>query len=339
LSFLLRRLVYSVVVLIGLSILIFVLARVVPGDPARMALGANTPQWVVDNLRKEMNLDRPLYIQYVLWLKGVLQGDFGSSLYTKRPVLEDLAEFLPATVELVIFAGVIMGIGGVLLGILSARYSNSWVDAVIRILSYIGVVTPSFVFAIIFMLVFGYLWPILPVMGRLSRGIAGAAAVTKMVTLDNLLRGNFKAFLDALKHMVLPGISLALGGLSQEARITRSSLVDNMSKDYILSHVSYGIPDRKIWFRFLLKPSLIPTISVFGLDFAVLFANAFLVEMVFNWPGLSRYGINVMLQKDLNAISAVIVVLGAIFVVMNIFTDVVVSFLDPRIRLGMAKGE
>ena len=338
-SFLLRRLVYSVIVLIGLSILIFVLARIVPGDPARMALGANTPQWVVDNLRKEMNLDRPLYIQYVLWLKGVLQGDFGSSLYTKRPVLEDLAEFLPATVELVIFAGVIMGIGGILLGILSARYSNSWVDAVIRILSYIGVVTPSFVFAIIFMLVFGYLWPILPVMGRLSRGIAAPAAVTKMVTLDSLFRGDLKAFFDALKHMVLPGISLALGGLSQEARITRSSLVDNMSKDYILSHVSYGIPDRSIWFRFLLKPSLIPTISVFGLDFAVLFANAFLVEMVFNWPGLSRYGINVMLQKDLNAISAVIVVLGAIFVVMNIFTDIVVSFLDPRIRLGMAKGE
>ena len=338
-SFLLRRLVYSVIVLIGLSILIFVLARIVPGDPARMALGANTPQWVVDNLRKEMNLDRPLYIQYVLWLKGVLQRDFGSSLYTKRPVLEDLAEFLPATVELVIFAGVIMGIGGILLGILSARYSNSWVDAVIRILSYIGVVTPSFVFAIVFMLVFGYLWPILPVMGRLSRGIAAPAAVTKMVTLDSLLRGDLKAFFDALKHMVLPGISLALGGLSQEARITRSSLVDNMSKDYILSHVSYGIPDRSIWFRFLLKPSLIPTISVFGLDFAVLFANAFLVEMVFNWPGLSRYGINVMLQKDLNAISAVIVVLGAIFVVMNIFTDIVVSFLDPRIRLGMAKGE
>ena len=338
-SFLLRRLVYSVIVLIGLSILIFVLARIVPGDPARMALGANTPQWVVNNLRKEMNLDRPLYIQYVLWLKGVLQGDFGSSLYTKRPVLEDLAEFLPATVELVIFAGVIMGIGGILLGILSARYSNSWVDAVIRILSYIGVVTPSFVFAIVFMLVFGYLWPILPVMGRLSRGIAAPAAVTKMVTLDSLLRGDLKAFFDALKHMVLPGISLALGGLSQEARITRSSLVDNMSKDYILSHVSYGIPDRSIWFRFLLKPSLIPTISVFGLDFAVLFANAFLVEMVFNWPGLSRYGINVMLQKDLNAISAVIVVLGAIFVVMNIFTDIVVSFLDPRIRLGMAKGE
>jgi peptide/nickel transport system permease protein len=338
-SFLLRRLVYSVIVLIGLSILIFVLARIVPGDPARMALGANAPKWVVDNLRKEMNLDRPLYIQYVLWLKGVLQGDFGSSLYTKRPVLEDLAEFLPATVELVVFAGVIMGIGGVLLGILSARYSNSWVDAVIRILSYIGVVTPSFVFAIVFMLVFGYLWPILPVMGRLSRGIAAPAAVTKMVTLDSLFRGDLNAFFDALKHMVLPGISLALGGLSQEARITRSSLVDNMSKDYILSHVSYGIPDRSIWFRFLLKPSLIPTISVFGLDFAVLFANAFLVEMVFNWPGLSRYGINVMLQKDLNAISAVIVVLGAIFVVMNIFTDIVVSFLDPRIRLGMAKGE
>ena len=283
--------------------------------------------------------DRPLYVQYALWLRGVLRGDFGTSLYTKRPVLEDLAEFLPATVELVVFAGVVMGAGGVLLGILSARYSDSWIDAVIRVFSYIGVVTPAFVFAIVFMLVFGYLWPILPVMGRLTRGLGAPAAVTKMAALDGLLRGDFRAFADALSHMVLPGVSLALGGLSQEARITRSSLVDNMSKDYVLSHIAYGVPERTIWFRFLLKPSLIPTVSVFGLDFAVLFANAFLVEMVFNWPGLSKYGINVMLQKDLNAISAVIVVLGAIFVAMNIFTDIVVSFLDPRIRLGMARGE
>ncbi len=339
LIFILRRLAYSLIVVMGLSILIFVIARIVPGDPARMALGANAPQWVVDNLREEMNLDRPIYVQYLIWVKGVLKGDFGTSLYTKRPVIEDLSEFLPATLELVLFSGIIMGTGGVLLGILSAKHDNLWIDNIIRLLSYIGVVTPSFVFAIIFMLVFGYMWPILPVMGRLSRGITAPNPVIKMITIDALLQGNFSAFFDAFKHLILPAFSLALGGLSQEARITRSSLIDNVSKDYILSHKSYGLSERSIWTKFLLKPSLIPTVSVFGLDFAVLFGNAFLVEMVFNWPGLSRYGIIVMLQKDLNAISAVIIVLGVIFVLMNIVIDVVVSFLDPRIRLGIAKGE
>ena len=333
LAFILRRLGHALFVLVGLSILIFLLARIVPGDPARMSLGANAPQWVVDNLRQKMHLDKPLPVQYLLWLSGVVRGDFGDSLYTKRPVLEDFAEFLPATVELILFAGILMAVGGILLGILSAKYSNSWVDAVIRLVSYVGVVTPAFVFAIIFVLVFGQILQVFPVIGRLTPGMASPPRVTGMVSIDSLLALNFPAFLDSLKHLVLPAFALALGGLSQEARITRSSMTDNMSKDYILAQRAYGTPEGRILRRYLLKPSLIPTVSVLGLDFAVLFGNAFLVEMVFNWPGLSRYGINVMLQKDLNAISAVIIVLGLIFIVMNIITDIVISFLDPRIRL------
>ncbi|MCX5970964.1 MAG: ABC transporter permease [Coprothermobacterota bacterium] len=339
LFFILRRLALSLVVIVGLSILIFVIARIVPGDPARMALGANAPQEVVDRLRVRMNLDKPIYTQYVLWLGGVLQGDFGDSLYTKRPVVEDIAEFLPATVELVIFAGIIMAAGGILLGTLSAKYNNTWVDTIIRLFSYIGVVTPAFVFAILFMLLFGYLWPILPIMGRLSTGVVEPVRMTGMVVVDGVLQGNFPAAFDGIKHMILPALALALGGLSQEARITRSSMVDNLNKDFVLAHHAYGIPSQRILWRYVMKPSLIPTVSVLGLDFAVLFGNAFLVEMVFNWPGLSRYGINVMLQKDLNAISAVILVLGLIFVLTNIVTDLIVSFLDPRIRLGAAKGE
>jgi len=333
-NFIFRRIIHSIIVIIGLSILIFVISRIIPGDPARMTLGANAPQWVVDRLRVEMNLDKPIHIQYFLWAKGVLRGDFGTSLYTKRPVLEDIVEFLPATLELAIFSGIIMGLGGIILGILSAKYNNSWVDNIIRLFSYTGVVTPSFVFAIIFMLFFCYLWPILPPMGRLSRDVIISNPITNLITVDSLLQGNFSVFFDALRHIILPAFSLALGGLSQEARITRSSILDNISKDYILAHESYGISKKTIWYKYLLKPSLIPTTSVFGLDFAVLFGNAFLVEMVFNWPGLSRYGINVMLQKDLNAISGVIIILGIIFVIMNIITDLVVSFLDPRIRLG-----
>jgi peptide/nickel transport system permease protein len=335
--FILRRLGHALFVLVGLSILIFLLARIVPGDPARMSLGANAPERVVENLRQKMHLDKPLPVQYVLWLSGVLRGDFGDSLYTKRPVIEDFAEFLPATVELILFAGIIMALGGILLGILSAKYNNSWVDAIIRLVSYVGVVTPSFVFAIIFVLVFGQLLQVLPVIGRLTPGMASPPRISGMVSLDSLLALDFRAFFDSLKHLALPAFALALGGLSQEARITRSSMTDNMSKDYILAQRAYGTPERRILGRYLLKPSLIPTVSVLGLDFAVLFGNAFLVEMVFNWPGLSRYGINVMLQKDLNAISAVIIVLGLIFIVMNILTDIAISFLDPRIRLGAGR--
>lgn len=334
LKFLLKRLALSLIVLVGLSIMIFILGRVVPGDPARMSLGANAPQETVDRMRAEMHLDEPIIVQYGYWFSGILQGDFGKSLYTKRPVIVDLAEFFPATLELVIFSGLLMGLGGLILGIISTKFNNTWVDNIIRIVSYLGVVTPSFVFAIIFVLIFGYLWPIFPTMGRLSRYLSFPPNHTGLLLIDSLIAGEWETFWNGFSHIILPAIALALGGMSQEARITRSSMLDNMSKDYILSHRAYGIPEKKIFYKYLLKPSLIPTVTVFGLDFAVLFGNAFLVEMVFNWPGLSRYGINVMLQKDLNAISAVIILLGAIFVLMNIVTDLVVSFLDPRIQLA-----
>ena len=337
-SFLLRRLLYSIFVLVGLSVLIFLIARIVPGDPARMALGARAPEEVVQQLRQQMNLDQPFHIQYFAWLSGVARGDLGESLWTRRPVLEDVLEFLPATMELALFAGVLMAVFGILLGALSARYANSWIDNCVRLLSYMGVVTPAFVFAILFVLIFGYAWPIFPTVGRLSEGIAVPPTVTGFVTIDSLLAGNLEAFGDAMRHLVLPALALAMGGLAQEARITRSAMTDNLSKDYIAAEIAQGIPDRVIMLKYLLKPSLIPTVSVLGLDFASLLANAFLVELIFNWPGISRYGINVMLHKDLNAISAVIMIMGVLFVVVNIITDIVVAFLDPRIRLGMHKG-
>lgn len=337
-SFLLRRLLYSIFVLVGLSVLIFLIARIVPGDPARMALGARAPEEVVQQLRQQMNLDQPFHIQYFAWLSGVARGDLGESLWTRRPVLEDVMEFLPATMELALFAGVLMAVFGILLGALSARYANSWIDNCVRLLSYMGVVTPAFVFAILFVLIFGYAWPIFPTVGRLSESIVAPPTVTGFVTIDSLLAGNLEALGDALRHLVLPALALAMGGLAQEARITRSAMTDNLNKDYIAAEIAQGIPDRVIMLKYLLKPSLIPTVSVLGLDFASLLANAFLVELIFNWPGISRYGINVMLHKDLNAISAVIMIMGLLFVVVNIITDIVVAFLDPRIRLGMHKG-
>jgi len=338
-KFLGKRLALSLFVLFGLSILIFTISRVLPGDPVRMALGSRAPQWAVDNLREQMHLNDPLYAQYYYWLAGAVRGDLGQSLFTRRAVSEDVREFLPATMELALFAGVSMAIFGILLGAVSGRYSNTWIDNSVRIFSYIGIVTPSFVFAILFLLLFGYLLNVLPTMGRLSPWIARPPVITGMVSLDALLSGNFAAFGDAIRHLILPAVSLALGGMAQEARITRSTISDNLRKDYIASAKGFGVPDRLIMFKYLLKPSLIPTVSILGLDFASLIGNAFLVELIFNWPGFSRYGIHAMLNKDLNAVSAVVMVLGVVFIIVNILVDLIVAWLDPRIRLGAERGK
>lgn len=333
-SFISKRLFQGLFVIIGISILIFVLSRIVPGDPARMALGPRAPQFAVDELRREMHLDKSLPVQYCYWFSGVIKGDFGKSINTKRPVVTDIEEFLPATLELVLFSGFILVVFSILFGLLATRYRDTWVDGAIRVMSYTGIAVPAFVLAVLLLLLFGYIWPIVPVLGRLSSNIVQPDRITGMLVIDSLLSGNFTAAVDAAKHMLLPAIALALGPMFQEARILRSSLTDNLGKEYISVATGYGIPRGKIMRKYLLKPSFIPVISVMGLDFAALMGNAFLVEKIFNWPGLSRYGINAMLNKDLNAISAVIIIIGIIFLVVNIIVDLIIAALDPRIRLG-----
>jgi len=329
----LKRVGTYVLVLLGLSILVFVIGRVIPGDPARQALGPRAPEDVVQALRVEMNLDKPYLTQYGLWLKGAARLDLGKSLMTRRPVMEDVKEFLPATLEIVFISAFLMAVGGILLGILSAKYSDTWLDGIIRVISYLGIVSPAFVWAIIFMLIFGYNLPIFPTTGRIGLTITSPPTVTGMHTIDFLLNGDIVGFKDALAHLILPAVALMLGGLAQAARITRSSMTENSTRDYILAEQAYGIPERKILFKYLLKPSLIPTVSVLSLDMASLFGSAFLVEQLFNYPGLSKYGMQAMLNKDLNAISAVIMILGIIFIIVNILIDIVVAYLDPRVRL------
>lgn len=332
-KYLIRRLVQCIFVIIGISILIFIIARVVPGDPARMSLGPRAPQHVVDELRCEMHLDKPLPIQYAYWFKGVITGDFGRSLNTKRPVLKDVVEFLPATIELALFSGLIFISISIVLGLVAVRYRDTWVDGLIRALSYSGIAIPAFVVAVLLLLLFGYVWRVIPVLGRLSNNY-NVPYITGMVVLDSLITGNFSAALDGIKHLLLPALALSIGPLFQEARILRSSLTDNINKEYIAVVTGYGMPRNIIMRKYLLKPSFIPVVSVMGLDFASLMGNAFLVEKIFNWPGISKYGINAMLSKDLNAISAVIVIFGVIFLVVNIIVDLITASLDPRIRLG-----
>lgn len=333
-SFILKRLFQGIFVIIGVSILIFILARVVPGDPARLSLGPRASEAAVEELRQEMYLDKSLPEQYFYWARDMLRGDFGYSLNTKRAVILDIKQFLPATLELALFSGMLMVIFSIIFGLLAARHRDTFVDGAIRIFSYIGVAMPAFVVAVLLLLVFGYQWTILPVLGRLSSGVEAPSTITGMYILDSIITGNFITAVDAAEHLFLPALALAIGPMFQEARILRSSLTDNMGKEYISVSTGYGLPKGLIMRKYLLRPSLGPVISVIGLDFAALIGNAFLVERIFNWPGLSRYGINAMLNKDLNSISSVIIIIGIMFLIVNIVVDVISAYVDPRIRLG-----
>lgn len=332
--FLVRRLFYSIFAILGISILIFVLARIVPGDPARLALGEMASQKAVEDLRIKMNLYEPLYIQYYYWFSDILKGDLGISLNTRRPVITDIKQFLPATLELVIIVGILQLIFAFILGLLSAMYKDTWVDNTIRLISYVAISVPSFVWAVLFIFFFGYIWTVLPVVNRLSADIVSPTRITGMYIFDFLIVGNFVGAFNAFYHALLPSLALAMGNVWQEARILRSSLVDNMGKEFITVSKSFGIPKYKIMYKYLLKPSAIPLVTIFGLDFGATMARAFIVETIFNWPGLSRYILTAMLAKDLNAISAGILIIGFIYLMANIIVDLVNGAIDPQVRLG-----
>lgn len=336
-KYILHRLILAVIVLFGLSIVIFVISHVMPGDVAVMALGSTATDAALENYRITHHLYDSLPQQYLYWMGGVLQGNFGVSTATNRAVLIDVAQFLPATMELVIMAALMLIVLSIVLGVLAAKHKDSIVDAGVRVLSYIGVAMPGFVIATLLVLLFGYEWKVIPVLGRLSYGLVPPPAITGFYTIDSLLSGNLRAFGDAFLHLLVPAFALALGAMCQEARIVRNSMTENAGKDYLSAMRGYGVPENRILRKYQMKPSLIPAVSCMGMDIASLMGNAFLIETIFNWPGISKYGLSSMLSKDLNAISAVLLVFGAIFVIVNIIVDVLVAYLDPRIRLGGAK--
>ena len=332
-TLLLRRLGWSVVVLLGLSIVVFAIARVVPGDPARMAMGPTASAEQVEALRREMGLDRPLVVQYLRYLGGLLRADLGDSLLTRRPVLRDLSQSFPATLELVLATVLVTTVVGVPLGVLAARRKDGAFDNVTRVVSLIGVVTPAFFLALLLQLLVGYNVPGIPVAGRLSADLRFNADLSGFMTIDAVLRGRPDVFLDALRHLLLPTIALSAASIGQIIRITRSSMIDVSRKDYIEAERAFGLPDWLVTFKYMLRPSSIPTVTILGLEFASLLGNAFLVEMVFSLPGMASYGVRAILQNDFNAVMGTVLVTGIFFVVVNLIVDVLIGIIDPRVRL------
>ncbi len=329
----LQRAASLFLVFVGLAVLIFVIARIVPGDPARIALGPLASADQVAEMRQEMGLDDPFFVQLWTYLSGLAQGDLGKSLLSSRPVMDDIMGALPATLELVLFTIVLQIVISIPLGVLAAVYRDSWIDNITRVISLIGVVTPGFVLAIILQLLASYYFTSLPVTGRLDPGLDFVRGPTGMLLIDSALQGRWDVFADALRHLFLPSIALAAAGIGQVMRITRSSMIEISSRDFIESARAYGIPERVVTLRYMLRIASTAPLTILGLEFASLIGNAFVVEFVFGWPGIASYGVRTILQKDLNAVIGVVLVSGVFFVFANLIIDILLGVLDPRQRL------
>lgn len=332
-EFLIRRALGFIAVLLVLSMMIFALARVVPGDPARMAMGPAASAEQVQEMREQMGLDDPLLEQYVRFLTGAVQGDFGISLISGRPVTDEILRLLPATLELVLVTLFLMVALGVPLGVLAARYRNGWADTLLRIVSMIGVTMPAFLVAILLQLFAAYSLSDWPLLGRIDRDFRAFEGPTGLYIVDGLLLGRPDIVVSALQHLAFPALALALAGIGQMMRLTRSAMIENLRRDHVQTLRSFGVPDRVVTFRYLFKLSSIAPLTIMGLEFASLIGNAFVVEMVFAWGGFASHGLESIMQNDLNAVMAVVMVSGLFFVAANLVIDILIGVIDPRIRL------
>ena len=333
LLFLVRRLLWSVLVLIGLSIVIFLIARVVPGDPARMALGPRATAEQVAALQHKLGLDQPLVEQYGLFVVGLAHGDLGLSLLSERSVAADIRDSFAATFELVVATIFTAMLFGVPLGVVAARWKDRWPDNLVRIVAILSAVTPTFFLALLLQILAGYVLHALPTTGRLTHGVDFIPDITGMMVVDAVLKGQWAILVDAFRHLLLPTIALAAATMGQMARITRTSMLEVANQDYIEASRAFGIPDWLRLVKYMLRPSFVPPLTIMGLEFASMIGNAFVVELIFSWPGMAAYGIRTIMQKDLNAVMGVVMVSGVFFVVVNLVIDVLVGFVDPRIRI------
>ena len=334
LKFIGKRLVYLVVMLFGVATLVFILTKMIPGDPAVANLSQralNDPE-IVAAYRAKYGLDQPLPVQYILYMKNLLQFDLGTSMRTNKPVLSELARCYPATIELALFAIVIAAILGVLFGIISAIRRNSILDQTVRAISVTGVSIPSFWFALLVLYFFYYKLKLLPGPGRLSNAFTAPATVTGMYVIDSLLEGNIPKALDAVSHLILPGTVLAAFTMGLITRTARSNLLDVMSTDYIRTAKAKGLSRPGLIIRHALGNALIPVLTVIGLGLGNLLGGMVLVETIFNWPGVGQFAYESVLSVDFPSIIGVALLIALNYMVNNTVVDILYGIIDPRVR-------
>ena len=326
-----RRLLFMLAVIFGISIITFSLSRLVPGNPARLLAGPHARQEQVDALAERYHLTGPVLEQYMVYLSGLARGDLGLSVTTRRPVAEDLAQFLPATIELTATAFLITVLVGVPVGILSAARRGGMFDHASRIVSIAGVSLPIFWLGLVLQVLFYKHLGILPIGGRLGTLDIAPPRVTGAYLIDSLLAGDLSLFRSSAIHLLLPALTLAAGSLAVVTRMMRASVLETMGADYVRTARAKGLTEPSLLRRHVMRNAFIPTLTVLGLQVGYLLAGNFLVESVFNWPGIGLYAIDAITNLDYAAIMGVTLVVSVVYVAVNLVVDIFYVLLDPRI--------
>lgn len=317
--------------LLGLLIITFLMIRMVPADPAAALAGDNATAEQIARIRAQYGLDQPLLVQFGTYLNGVAHLDFGSSVYSNRPVAVDIAQRLPATLELTIVALIIAIVLGVPLGVVAAVHHNRWPDFLVRVLSVAGLAIAAFWFAIMLQLLFAMQLDWLPLRGRLSDGLIAPGGPTGFLLIDSVLAWRWDVFVDALRHLALPAVTLSLGGLATITRFTRAGMLETLQKDFVLYERAVGYPRHRLIWRYVLRNSVVATVTQIGLLFGGLIAGAVVVESIFDWPGIGNYTVQAILTADSKVMLAVTLLVGVIYAIINLLADVVHGWIDPRL--------
>ncbi len=334
--YIVRRFLFAIPLVIGITLVAFIIANAVPSDPVSANLpekSLNDPE-IVAAFRREWGLDKSLPEQYFTYLGNMLQGNLGRSIKTKRPVIQDIQQFLPATIELAttsIITGLILGVG---MGIVSAVWRGKLVDYVTRTVALIGVSFPVFVLALLALSIFHAQLGLAAGPGRLDVRMTKPAVVTGLLLVDSIVAGRADILENAISHLVLPSIVLGIYTSGLISRITRSSMLEVLGAEYIRTARSKGLSERVVVMRHAFSNALIPVVTVIGLSFGNLLSGAVLTETIFSWPGIGRYAFQASTSQDFPAIMGISMLIAFIYVGVNFIVDILYFFLDPRIRLA-----
>ncbi|MCL2882966.1 MAG: ABC transporter permease [Coriobacteriia bacterium] len=333
LKYIIKRLLMVIPVLLGVTIIIFLITRILAPDPAPVVLGEHATPAAMAAWRADHGLNDPIWLQYGHFIINALHGDLGTSYYTNAPVTQEIFSRFPATAELAICAIVVASLIGVGLGRLSAVRKNKLADHASMFVALIGVSMPIFWSGILLIILFAGILHWLPSNGRVSPMLQPTGG-TGFYILDTLMRGDWTALRDVLLHLILPTLALSLYSLAIITRMTRSSMLDSLNEDFIRTARAKGLRRRTVNNRHALRTAMLPVTTVIGLQFGSLLGGALLTETVFSWPGIGKYTVDCVLKSDFPVIQGVVLLIATIFVIVNLVVDIIYAFLDPRIKYG-----
>jgi peptide/nickel transport system permease protein len=330
-KYIVKRIAQSLLVLLGVSIIVFLIMRVFSPDPAPVVLGEHATEDSMKAWRDANGLNDPIPVQYWTFLTGALRGDLGTSYYTHSTVASEIASRFPATIELALVAIIIASAAGIALGVVSAVHKGTAIDATSMVLALVGVSMPIFWLGILLIILFAGMWHILPSGGRVDPLLQPTGG-SGLYIIDTLFSGNFAALGNVLQHLILPALALSMYSMAIITRMTRSSMLDTLNEDYVRTARAKGLREKKVTKHHALRNAMLPVTTVIGLQLGSLLGGAVLTETVFAWPGIGKFTVECILKSDFPVVQGVVLLIGVIFVVINLVVDIIYAYLDPRIK-------